>query len=176
MTKNELDYVLNKNTISDDKQKVIQKYIVKEKRRKEKLLESLLEGASEQFKESFVLFPIGRIPCPVRLPAWMFRKFPDDPEFELDDEEKVALAHVIHFTNPSHPWGYLACSGGIENWLKCTPKHAYEILSRLVDKNMIFRLTAPDTQTMGHKRNDSYIINVDYLHTVLICYETDIWN
>lgn len=176
MTKMEYEIISNKETLSQDKKKIIDKYLSKELRRKEKFNTALMEGASDEFKRRFVLFPIGKIPAPVRIPSWMFRHFPDDPDFELPDDEKVALAHVIHFTNPSQPWGYLECSGDIENWLRITPKEAHEILDRLIKKNMIFRRKAPESATLGHERDDCYLINIDYLHTVLMCYDTDIWN
>ena len=175
MNKVEYDIFSDKETLSQDKQKIFDKYANKEKIRQDKILKQILEGAGEEFLKQFVMFPIGKLASPVRIPCWMFRKFPDDPDFELDDIEKVALAHVIHFTTSTNPWGYLECSGDIENWCKCSKEEAQSALKRLIDKNMIFCHVAPEDKCLGHCRNKSYTINIDYLHTILTTYGTDIW-
>lgn len=175
MNKSEYEVFSNKQTLSQDKVSILNKYRSKEKTRQTKLQKDILQGASEEFINNYVLFPIGKIPSPVRIPCWMFRKFPDDPDFELNDIEKVALAHVIHFTTSTNPWGYLECSGDIENWCKCTTKQAHEALQSLVDKQMIFCNVAPREKCLGHSRNKCYTLNIDYLHTILMTYETDIW-
>lgn len=175
MTPTEYALIEDVNTPIKDKNKIIEKYTSKERKRTEKVYSDIMEGASEEFKKKFILFPMGKIPSPVRIPCWMLRTFPDDPDFELSDLEKVALAHVIHFTRADNPYGYLECSGDIENWYKCTKEIAHKTLQDLVSKNMIFKKEAPEELTMGHKRKNSYVANIDYLHTILTTYNTDIW-
>lgn len=175
MTPTEYQLVENSNTNIEDKVKIINKYLNKEKKRIAKVYNDIMDGASEEFKKKFVLFPIGKIQSPVRIPCWMLRSFPDDPDFELTDLEKVALAHVIHFTTADNPYGYLECSGDIENWCKCSKEQAHSVLELLMRKNMIFKKEAPDALTMGHSRKNSYVANIDYLHTILTTYDTDIW-
>ena len=175
MTNTEYALIENPDTPIKDKTRILDKYTNKENRREQKLFADILDGSTEEFRKKFLLFPIGKIPSPVRIPCWMFRSFPDDPEFELTDIQKVALAHVIHFTRADNPCGYLECSGNIENWCRVSTDVAHKTLQELVSKNMIFEKDAPEDLCMGHKRNKSYVLNVDYLHTILSTYNTDIW-
>lgn len=153
----------------------MQKYIEKENERSEKILEQLKIGGSEEYNKKISLFPIGMLQSPVRIPTWMFRKFPDNPDFELDDIEKVAMAHVIHFTNCDNPTGYIECSGHIENWCKCSVEEAHNALKRLVKKNMITQHILAPEHCYNHKRNYGYFVNIGYVHTILNLYKTDIW-
>lgn len=151
------------------------KYIEEETERQKALLEQLKIGGTEEFNKRIHLFPLGLIPSPVRIPAWMFRKYPHNPDFELDDIEKVAMAHVIHFTNCDNPTGYIECSGNIENWCKCSVEEAHNALKRLVRKNLIKSHVLDPEYCYGHKRNLGYFVNVPYVHTILNLYKMDIW-
>ena len=139
------------------------------------ILRQLKVGGTEEYNNQIKLFPIGKMQSPVRIPSWMFRKFKHHPVLELDDIERVALAHVIHFTTASTPYGYIECSGDIENWCKCSVEDAHNALKRLVSKNLIECTTVPDEVCFGHKRNFGYYVNVPYLHGILVLYGTDIW-
>ena len=150
-------------------------YLAAEDALNEDILRQLKIGGSEEYNDSISLFPIGTLQSPVRIPSWMFRKFKYHPVLELDDIERVALAHVIHFTGPSSPYGYVECSGGIENFCKCSVEDAHNALQRLVNKKLIESTTLPDEICMGHKRNFGYYVNVNYLHSILGLYRTDIW-
>ena len=153
----------------------MQKYIDEETERNNKILEDLKVGGSEEYCNKISLFPIGKLQSPVRIPTWMFRKFPNNPDFELNDIEKVAMAHVIHFTNCDNPTGYIECSGNIENWCKCTVKEAHDALISLVNKNMITKHILAPEFCMNHTRNFGYFVNIGYVHTILNLYKTDIW-
>lgn len=160
---------------SDINKDWMQPYIDEETERNNKILEELKVGGSEDFNSTVCLFPIGMIPSPVRIPAWMFRKFPHNPDFELDDIEKVAMAHVIHFTNCDNPTGYIECSGHIENWCKCSVEDAHAALKRLEKRNLIKSHVLSPDMCRGHKRNLGYFVNIGYVHTILNLYKTDIW-
>lgn len=153
----------------------MKEYIDRETELNNNILEQLKEGGSEDFNNTVCLFPIGKIPSPVRVPTWMFRKFPYNKEFELDDIEKVAMAHVIHFTNCDNPTGYIECSGHIENWCKCSVEEAHAALQRLVKKKLITSHVLEPEMCRGHKRNLGYFVNIGYVHTILSLYKTDIW-
>lgn len=162
-----------KENIMDDK--TIEKYLQEQKQLDDIILSQLKVGGSEEYNNSISLFPIGTIPSPVRIPCWMFRKFPKHKFLELDDLEKVALAHVIHFTNADNPYGYIECSGDIESYCRCTVEEAHNALNRLLKKNLIEMRTVPTEICKGHKRNFAYYVNVSYLHSILMLYGTDIW-
>lgn len=147
----------------------------KEDARNAEILEQLKIGGSEEYNKSISLFPIGLIPSPVRVPTWMFRKFPEHPQFNLDDIEKVAMAHVIHFTNCANNTGYIECSGHIENWCKCSVEEAHNALQRLVDRKLIISHVLDPRDCKDHKRNLGYFVNIPYVHAVLQMYRTDIW-
>ena len=150
-------------------------FIAEEDALEAEIVRQLKVGGSEEYNNSISLFPIGKIQSPVRIPSWMFRKFKHHPVLELDDIERVALAHVIHFTSPATPYGYIECSGDIENWCKCSVEDAHNALQRLVSKNLIECTTVPDEICKGHKRNFGYYVNVQFLHGILVLYKTDIW-
>jgi hypothetical protein len=168
------DYIKNER-IPEQFRQEMKKYIDKETDRNNKIIEELKVGGSEDYNSSISLFPIGKIQSPVRIPTWMFRKFPDHKSFELDDIEKVAMAHVIHFTNCDNPTGYIECSGHIENWCKCSVQEAHDALTRLVKRNLIKSHVLAPEFCMGHKRNLGYFVNIGYVHTILNLYKTDIW-
>ena len=153
----------------------MQKYIKEEEDREQEILRQLKIGGTEEYNNSIKLFPLGKIQSPVRIPSWMFRKFPNNPDFELDDIEKVAMAHVIHFTNCDNPTGYVECSGNIENWCKCSVEDAHNALKRLVRKKLITQHELDAQFCMGHKRNLGYFVNIGYVHTILNLYKMDIW-
>lgn len=152
-----------------------QQYLEKEYRLQSNIIAQLKIGGSEEYNKNLTLFPLGKIPSPVRVPAWMFRKYKDHRFLELDDIEKVAMAHVIHFTHAGNPCGYIECSGDIENWCKCSVEEAHDALKRLVKKGLITsHKLAPDL-CYNHKRNMGYCVNVPFLHEVLSLYAMDIW-
>jgi len=139
------------------------------------ILADIMDGAGEVFKAKYVMLPVGMVPEPVRIPLWMFRKFPDDPDFELDDIERVAMAHVIHFQEFRVPTGYMECSGDIENCCKCSVAEAHDALQRLVKKGLITQHTLTETDCMGHKRNLGYFVNLPYVRNILLKYKTDMY-
>ena len=149
----------------------------KEDELNKKIVDDLMVGASDEYKESYHLFPLGLFQSPVRIPAWMFRTFPNaHKNFNLNDIEKVAMAHVIHFTNAENPTGYLQCSGNIENWTKCSVAEADAALDSLEEKKLVVSRELPPQYCHGHKRNKGYYVNLYYVHTVLRCYKMDIWS
>ena len=152
-----------------------EKYIKQEEELCDRILDQLKIGGTEEYNKKITLYPLGTIPSPVRIPAWMFRKYPDNPQFELDDIEKVAMAHVIHFTNCDNPTGYIECSGNIENWCKCSVEDAHNALKRLEKRNLITSHVLSPEYCMGHKRNLGYFVNIRYVHTILSLYKMDIW-
>ncbi len=166
---------IDDNPPSEDKKSWMQKYIDEETDLENSLLQQLKFGGSEEYNNSVSLFPIGKIPSPVRIPCWMFRKFKHNPDFELDDIEKVAMAHVIHFTNCDNTTGYIECSGHIENWCKCTVEEAHNALKRLEKRNLIVSHVLLPSECKGHKRNLGYFVNIGYVHTILNLYKLDIW-
>ena len=150
-------------------------YHAKEDELQADILRQLNIGGTEEYSNTITLFPIGRIQSPVRIPAWMFRKYPNHKQLELNDIEKVAMAHVIHFTNPCNPTGYVECSGNIENWCKCSVEEAHNALVSLTNKNLITQYRLSPELCFGHKRNCGYSVNVEYLHSLLNLYKMDIW-
>lgn len=175
MTANEL-YAKVHNLTEEEYQEILP-FLIREDNLNKQILADILDGASEEFKHSFVLLPIGVVPAPIRIPMWMFRKFPDDPDFELDDIERVAMAHVIHFTLQGLDSGYIECSGDIENVCKCTTSDAHNALMRLVDKGLITQHIVTPEQCMGHKRNFGYFVNMPYVRSVLLKYKVvDLYN
>lgn len=166
---------LRHQPVDDVKKKWMESYIAEEEARQAEIIRQLKVGGSEEYNNKISLFPLGLIPSPVRIPAWMFRKYPHNPDFELDDIEKVAMAHVIHFTNCANPTGYIECSGNIENWCKCSVEEAHNALKRLVKKNLITQHVLDPQYCDGHKRNLGYFVNIDYVHTILNLYKMDIW-
>lgn len=175
MTPTEYEIIENKNVNASKKAQIINKYKSKADKLDQKISEEILQGATDEFRKNYVPFPINKIPSPVRIPCWMFKEFKYDPDFQLSDIEKVTLAHVIHFTRPDNPTGYMECSGDIENWCKVSPSVVHETLMNLVKKNLIFEKEAPEEMRMGHTRKSCYTVNVDYMHTILSTYNTDIW-
>lgn len=165
----------NKEHPEDKNDVFVQKYIEKEEKLQQKILEELKVGGSEDYNENISLFPLGKIPSPVRIPAWMFRKYPETPNLELDDIEKVAMAHVIHFTNCDNYTGYIECSGHIENWCKCSVAAAHNALKKLEKKGFITSHVLDPDDCRGHKRNLGYFVNIAYLHKLLSLYKMDIW-
>lgn len=155
---------------------IIAKYHKAEDDLRADILRQLKVGGSPEYDEKITLFPIGLIQSPVRIPAWMFRKYPNHKQLELDDIEKVAMAHVIHFTNPSNPTGYIECSGNIENWCKCSVEEAHNALMSLTNKNLITQYRLSPEMCFSHKRNFGYSVNVEYLHSLLNLYKMDIWS
>ena len=151
------------------------KRLKKEQDINDEIIRQLKVGGSESYCDMIKLFPIGLIPAPIRFPAWMFRKFPDNPEFELDDIEKVAMAHIIHFTNCDNPTGYIECAGEIENWCKCSVEEAHDALTRLCKKNLVEAHVLDPQYCWNHKRNLGYMVNIPYVHEILSSYGTDIW-
>ena len=150
-------------------------YIEKEEDLQADILRQLKLGGTPEYNAKIALLPLGKIQSPVRIPCWMFRKFPYNKDFELDDIEKVAMAHVIHFTNIDNPTGYIECSGNIENWCKCSVEQAHNALRRLERKNMIKSHVLEPQYCSGHKRNLGYFVNIGYVHTILSLYKMDIW-
>ena len=163
------------NFESDPDKAWMKKYIKEEEDLEQEILRQLKVGGSEEYNNSITLFPLGKLQSPVRIPSWMFRKFPNNPDFELDDIEKVAMAHVIHFTNCDSPTGYIECSGNIENWCKCSVEEAHNALKRLVRKKLITQHILDPQFCKGHKRNFGYFVNIGYVHTILSLYKMDIW-
>lgn len=174
MTANEM--FAKAHGLTDEEVRNILPYLISEDNLNAKILEEILDGASDDFKKKFVLLPIGMIPAPIRIPMWMFRKFPNDPDFELDDIERVAMAHVIHFTLQGLSSGYIECSGDIENVCKCSVSDAHNALMRLVDRGLITQHTVTPEQCMGHKRNFGYFVNMPYVRSVLLKYKIDLYS
>lgn len=172
---NKFQEYINNNPQDENDIKWMQEYIDKETELQNDILRQLKYGGSPEYNAKISLFPLGKIQSPVRIPSWMFRKFPYNKTFELDDIEKVAMAHVIHFTNCDNPTGYIECSGHIENWCKCSVEEAHNALKRLVKKNLITEHVLTPEQCQGHKRNLGYFVNIGYVHTVLSLYKMDIW-
>ena len=141
----------------------------------EEIIRQLCVGGTPEYEEKIAVFMHSKLPSPVRIPMWMFRKFKHHAYMELDDIERVALAHVIHFTDPSYPYGYMECSGNIEKCCSCTVEEAHNALARLVNKNLIECRIVPDEICYGHKRNFSYIANIPFMHQILAQYGTDVW-
>ena len=81
-------------------------FIAEEDALEAEIVRQLKVGGSEEYNNSISLFPIGKIQSPVRIPSWMFRKFKHHPVLELDDIERVALAHVIHYFSGYSVWLY----------------------------------------------------------------------
>lgn len=155
----------------------IKEHLKKEQLLNEKILADLQKNGSDEYTETYTLFPLGLIQCPVRIPMWMFRKYPKEhDDFNLTDIEKVALSCVIHFTDPHILTGYLACSGNIENICKVSVAEADATLDKLVHKGMIIGRPVKPEFCKGHSRNMGYVINAPYLHSVLNCYAMDIWS
>lgn len=157
-------------------QETINRYLEEQRQRDEELLAQLKVGGSEEYNRTIKLFPIQKFPSPVRVPSWMFRKYPKHKVLELNDLEKVALAHVIHFTGTSSLYGYIECSGDIESYCRCSVEEAHNTLNSLVKKNLIEVTTVPPEVCKGHKRNFAYYANIQYLHSLLILYGVDVWS
>jgi hypothetical protein len=110
------------------------------------------------------------------IPLWMMREYPEHPNFNLTDKEKMALAIVIHFSTKGHNnTGYMECSGNIENALRIHVSEAKELLQRLKDKNLITCHVIPPEYCYGHQRNLGWDVNAEYVHEVLKEYKSDIW-
>lgn len=140
------------------------------------ILSELKVGGSERYNKMITLFPVGSIPSPIRIPEWMFRHYKDDPDFNLDDIEKVAMAHVIHYSVSGSNTGYIECSGNIENWCKCGVKDAHNALMRLVNRKLITQHVLNEDDCMGHSRNYGYFVNFPYVRSVLLKYKTIVNN
>ena len=102
--------------------------IEKERKRTDDLKRLCDEGSNPEYNHKTFFLPMKMFQSPVRVPAWMFRKY-DIEILNLNDIEKVALAHVIYFTNAHNETGYMAMSCNIENWCRCTPDEADSRLS-----------------------------------------------
>ena len=151
-------------------------FIKLENQLRDNIIKQLKVGGNPEYDKVISnLFPIGKIPSPVKMPAWMFRKYPHHKQLELSDIEKVAMAHVIHFSLPGNLTGYIECSGNIENWCKCTVEEAHEALRRLTKDNLITCHTLEPELCYNHKRNYGYFVNFAYLHELLSLYNMDIW-
>lgn len=150
-------------------------YIEKYKEFKVQLLNELYEGSTEEFRRRLFLFPTDKLPYPVRIPLWMMYEYPDNPNFNLSDKEKVAMSIVIHFTQAHNGTGYMECSGNVENALRIHVPEAKELLQKLLDKNLVIKYKLPPEACYGHKRNTGWAVNVEYVHEVLSKYGTDIW-
>ena len=159
----------------DAENEFIQGYVKKEEELEQRILDDLKVGGNEDYNSHICLFPLGDIPSPVRIPSWMFRKYPETPNLELDDIEKVALAHVIYFTNRDNDTGYIECSGHVENWCKCTVAEAHKAFKKLEKKGFIHHQVLKPEDCRGHKRNYGYLVSIPYLHTLLSLYKMDIW-
>lgn len=170
------EQVYNCDINSEAYGELLSTYLTKENLLEENIMNQLMFGGTEEYNNRVALLDLGKMKSPVRIPCWMFRKYPDNPDFELDDIEKVAMAHVIHFTNAYCVTGYLECSGHIENWCKCTVHEAHKALKRLVKKKLIIQHIIPDDLCYGHKRNLGYTVNIEYVHKVLTLYKLDIWS
>lgn len=167
---------ITSNTHIEDDMSWTLPYIEEEKKLRADLLEQLKVGGSEDYCNTIQLFPLELMHSPVLMPSWVFRKFPKHPDFNLDDIEKVAMAHVIHFTVPDNPTGYIECSGHIENWCKCTVAEAHSALQRLEKRKLIISQVLSPEMCRGHKRNLGYFVNVGYVNAILKCYMMNMWN
>lgn len=154
-----------------------EKYLQEEEQLEQEILRQLRFGGTPEYEKSMqTLVPLGKIPSPIRIPSWMFRKYPHHKQLELSDIEKVALAHVIHFTQADNPTGYIECSGDIENFCKCSVKEAHDALKGLVKNNLITEHVLDPKYCLGHKRNLGYYANVPYLHSILSLYKMEVWS
>ena len=163
--------------IEGDTMSELEKYLQEEEDLENEILRQLRFGGTPEYEEALKsLIPLGKVPSPVRIPIWMFRKYPNHKQLELSDIEKVALAHVIHFTKADNPTGYIECSGDIENYCKCSVKDAHEALKHLVKLGFITEHTLEPRYCFGHKRNLGYYANIPYLHSLLVLYKMEVWS
>ncbi len=122
------------------------------------------------------LLPLGKLPSPVRIPCWMFRKYPISILNIEGDAKKVALAHAIHFTNPQCHTGYMPLSGNVENWCKISCDEVDEIFNELERDGLVSGRVLDPEDCYNHKRNKGYTANIELLHQLLSLFKMDVWS
>lgn len=169
--------IIEKTTREAEKlQEVKEKCQIEEQELRNKVYDEIMVGATDEFRENYFFFPMGLIHPPVQMPSWMFRELKYHKNLLEGDLERVALAHVIHFTAPDCPTGYMECTGHIENWCKCSVQEAHDTLIRLEKKGLIIGSALSPKDNYGHARNIGWTVNVPYLQAILDCYMTKIWS
>lgn len=139
------------------------------------IVKDLSRGMNHNYNWKPYLVPLGIFGSPIRVPCWMFRRYSIDC-LNLNDVEKVALAHVIHFTNPQCPTGYMPLTGGVENWCKVGSEVVEEALSKLERDGLICGKELEPDYCYGHKRNKGYTANIELLHHLLQLFKMDVWS
>lgn len=133
------------------------------------------DDRTESFKESSEVFGKYPMASPVQIPSWMFACNTFNEDFmHLNDVEKVALAHALHYTKPMYP-GYKECSGHVERWCRCSVEEAHKAFVSLYHKGLLLPgvLLAPEN-CHGLIRNMAWKANFIRIREVLALYGRDI--
>ena len=105
------------------------------------IVNQLLDGGSDEYKERLMMCPFDLILAPIHVPMWMFRKYDDHPELNLTDIEKICLSVAIHFTKVSSPTGYMECSGLVEKYCLCDVSDVDNAFRNLLSKKLVLYKT-----------------------------------
>lgn len=133
------------------------------------------EDKTDSFKEPTETFGQFPITSPVHIPSWMFACNSFNEDFmHLNDIEKVALAHALHYTKPMFP-GYKECSGQVERWCRCSVEEAHNAFVSLYHKGLLLPgvLLAPEN-CHGLIRNMAWKANFILIRETLALYGRDI--
>ena len=139
------------------------------------IVNQLLDGGSDEYKERLMMCPFDLILAPIHVPMWMFRKYDDHPELNLTDIEKICLSVAIHFTKVSSPTGYMECSGLVEKYCLCDVSDVDNAFRNLLSKKLVLYKTLNPEQCYDHKRNRGFVANIPKLREILSNYNMSVW-
>ena len=109
----------------------------------------------------------------IDVPKWLFYPVPEFGEF--NSMEIAALLHIIHYTTPEFPEGYIAESEMMEHWCNATPEEVDAVLNSLEEKGLIWHEELDPSTCRNPKRNYCWFADVTKMHNILVKYNREVW-
>lgn len=107
----------------------------------------------------------------LKLPTWLMASNTfNEPNFHMDDIEKVCLAHAIKYTLPPYMQGYYENEGHVERWCRCDSKDVHKAFISLYEKNLVHDLRGTPTNEDTRIRRWMWVANVPYISMILANY------